>query len=402
MASNAKNVAELLNTDTTVKVADIEDGSVTTAKLAADAVTAAKLAKKGRNLVINGSMRVAQRAGFNISTTGSPEYGGPDRFHIWSYASSEEVVAAISQDTDVPSGQGFANSYKFDVSTAESAVASNEAVLIGTYLEAQNLQHLEYGTSSAKAITLSFWIKSTKTGTYCLSVTAPDGGRNYIKEYTVSASNTWEKKEITIPGDQSGTINNDNGQGLWLQWILLAGTDRHKAADSWSGTTSDIATSNQVNAVDNTSNNIYLTGVQLEVGSTATDFEFLSYGEELVLCQRYYQKYAETGGSGSNAYLRYGIGQNQTTTVSEIFINSHTIMRADPTLGTTGTFSNYALYEAGAVKACTNLTIESSGHSNNQLFVLSATVASGLTAGRAVALMNNNTSAGYLEFKAEL
>ena len=286
-----------------VVASDVADGSVTTAKLADNAVTSAKALNLGRrNLVINGAMRIAQRAGYNISTTGSPEFGGPDRFHIWTYTSNEEVVAAISQDTDVPSGNGFAHSYKLDVTTAESAVAADEALLIGTFLEAQNLQHLEYGTSSAKAITLSFWIKSTKTGTYCLSVTAPDGSRNYIKEYTVSASNTWEKKEITIPGDQSGAINNDNGQGLWLQWVLMAGTNRHKAADAWSGTTSDIATSNQVNALDNTSNNIYLTGIQLEVGSTATDFEHLSFTEDLALCQRYFcQSYTYGIYAGANS-----------------------------------------------------------------------------------------------------
>ena len=325
LASNSVTTAKIANDAVTgakipadaVVAADIADGSITTAKLADNSVTSAKSLNLGRrNLVINGGMRIAQRAGYNISTTGSPEFGGPDRFHVWSYTSSEEVVAAISQDTDVPSGQGFAHSYKLDVTTAESAVASNEALLIGTYLEAQNLQHLEYGTSSAKAITLSFWIKSTKTGTYCLSVTAPDGSRNYIKEDTVSASNTWEKKEITIPGDQSGAINNDNGQGLWLQWVLMAGTDRHKAADAWSGTTSDIATSNQVNAVDNTSNNIYLTGVQLEVGSTATDFEHLSFTEDLALCQRYfcqsynYGTYAGANTGGATALGKLANGYN--------------------------------------------------------------------------------------------
>lgn len=246
-------------------------------------------ALSNRNLVINGNMQVAQRGSFTISTTGSPEYGGPDRFHVWTYTSTEQVVADVSQDTDVPSGLGFSNSYKFDVTTAESAVASGEALLIGHYIEAQNLQHLEYGTSSAKNLTLSFHIKSTKTGTYCLSVTAPDGSRNIIKEYTVSASDTWEKKTILIPGDTSGTINNDNGQGLWLQWVLMAGTDRHKAADSWSGTTSDIATSNQVNALDSTSNNIYLAGVQLETGTEATPFEHRSFGDELMRCYRYYE-----------------------------------------------------------------------------------------------------------------
>ena len=268
-------------------------------------------ALSNRNLVINGNMQVAQRGSFTISTTGSPEYGGPARFHVWTYTSTEQVVADVSQDTDVPSGLGFSNSYKFDVTTAESAVASDEALLIGHYIEAQNLQHLEYGTSSAKNLTLSFHIKSTKTGTYCLSVTAPDGSRNIIKEYTVSASDTWEKKTILIPGDTSGAINNDNGQGLWLQWVLMAGTDRHKAADSWSGTTSDIATSNQVNALDSTSNNIYLAGVQLEVGTEATPFEHRNYADELVRCQRYYEKIAR--GASNSTIIGGGMWYNSSS-----------------------------------------------------------------------------------------
>ena len=296
-------------------------------------------ALSNRNLVINGNMQVAQRGSFTISTTGSPEYGGPDRFHVWTYASTEQVVADVSQDTDVPSGLGFSNSYKFDVTTAESAVASNEALLIGQYIEAQNLQHLEYGTSSAKSLMLSFHIKSTKTGTYCLSVTAPDGSRNIIKEYTVSASNTWEKKTIIIPGDTSGTINNDNGQGLWLQWVLIAGTDRHKAADSWSGTTSDIATSNQVNACDSTSNNIYLAGVQLEVGTEATPFEHRSFGQELALCQRYFMRFKRSSSSGALCNLSYYIASNAYGT-----IHFPTEMRSYPSMASSSGTNDFRIY----------------------------------------------------------
>ncbi len=316
---------------------DIADLGSVTARL--DTVGGSSGALSNRNLVINGNMQVAQRGSFTISTTGSPEYGGPDRFHVWTYASTEQVVADVSSDSDVPSGLGFSNSYKFDVTTAESAVASNEALLIGQYIEAQNLQHLEYGTSSAKNLTLSFHIKSTKTGTYCLSVTAPDGSRNIIKEYTVSASNTWEKKTIIIPGDTSGTINNDNGQGLWLQWVLIAGTDRHKAADSWSGTTSDIATSNQVNACDSTSNNIYLAGVQLEVGDTATDFEHRSFGDELARCQRYY---FVNDPDAVVTYMASGAYTSHATTAIHV-VNFPATMRAAPTVG------SYTLSQVGSV-----------------------------------------------------
>ena len=282
-----------------------------------------------RNLIINGAMQVDQRGSYTITTTGSPEYGGPDRFHMWSYTSTEQVVGDVTQSTDVPSGNGFGYSRKFDVTTAESAVASAEALIMAQLIEAQNLQHLEYGTSSAKDVTMSFWIKSTKTGTYCFFINQEDGSRIYVKEYTVNASDTWEKKIITIPGDASGTINNDNGRGLWVGWVLMAGTDRQGTANAWRATGADYATSNQVNAVDSASNNIYLTGVQLEVGDTATDFEHRTFGDELARCQRYYQFYGKEaskilvggGASGSgdfyNGWMVYPVEFRATPTFTK-------------------------------------------------------------------------------------
>ena len=355
-----------------------------------------------RNLIINGAMQCYQRGSYTITTSGSPEYGGPDRFHMWSYTSLEQVVGDVTQSTDVPSGQGFAYSRKFDVTTAESAVAAGELLLIGQYIESQNLQHLEYGTSSAKDVTMSFWIKTTKAGTYCFFLQQDDGDRIYVKEYTVDASDTWEKKIITIPGDASGTLNNDNGRGLWCAWVLMAGTDRHGTANAWRATGADYATSNQVNAVDSTSNNIYLTGVQLEVGDTATDFEHRTFGDELAKCHRYYQRISETGGSGSNNYLRYGIGSNLSTTLTEIHVQSMVPMRADPTLETTGTLSDYALYDSDSVVALTALVIEGGGHGTNQRFILDGQVSSGLTDGGSCQLMNNNNSTSYIAFSAEL
>tara|TARA_R100001163_G_C5038916_1_gene177490 strand:- start:111 stop:1232 length:1122 start_codon:yes stop_codon:yes gene_type:complete len=349
-----------------------------------------------KNLVINGNMQISQRGSFTISTTGSPEYGGPDRFHVWTYASTEQVVADVSSDSDVPSGLGFSNSYKFDVTTAESAVASNEALLIGQYIEAQNLQHLEYGTSSAKNLTLSFHIKSTKTGIYCLSVTAPDGSRNIIKEYTVSASNTWEKKTILIPGDTSGTINNDNGQGLWLQWVLIAGTDRHKAADSWSGTTSDIATSNQVNACDSTSNNIYLAGVQLELGDTATDFEHRLFGDELARCQRYYFQETTTPADASGilgvASGAAAVVFNQTLPVQ---------MRANPSVSLTSTNLRIGdMVAAGFTTTSGTIAIGTFSGSTSVTYTLGGF--SGLTSYRSYLSEPDATSTGLVKSDAEL
>jgi len=241
-----------------------------------------------KNLIINGAMQVEQRGAFTISTSGGPEYGGPDRFHMWSYTSTEQVTAEISKSTVGGTPTGFADTYRIDVLTAESSVAAGESLVFAQYIEAQNCQHLEYGTSDAKSVTLSFWIKTSVTGTYCFFLQNSDGDRIQVKEYTVNSADTWEKKIITIPGDASGTINNDNGRGLWCGWVLMAGTDRHGSKDAWRTTGADYATSSQVNAVGNGANNIYFTGVQLEVGTVATNFEHRSYGEELALCQRYY------------------------------------------------------------------------------------------------------------------
>jgi len=347
-----------------------------------------------RNLVINGGMQVAQRGNFTITTSGSAEYGGPDRFFMWTYTSTEQVVADISQATDVPSGQGFGYSYKVDVTTAESAVAAGEALLINQYIEAQNVQQLEYGTSSAKDVTVSFWIKSTKTGTYCFSLNQPDANRVYVKEYTVDASDTWEKKIITIPGDASGTINNDNGRGLWLQWVLMAGSDRQGTANNWRGDPFDLATSNQVNAVDNASNNIYLTGVQLEVGDTATDFEHRSYGDELARCQRYF--YSVTAGA-DNTSVAVGAYYTATAVYATVFFP--VTMRNNPSLISSNTSGHFHIFRNGNVDAFAGWSgLQNTGLSQSTIYVGSGPNS---TTGSACWVETNDTAA-ITQFNAEL
>jgi len=369
--------------------------------------SATRLDTVGSNLIINGAMTVAQRS-VSAVAAGNPNYPSVDRYKAWE---GTDGAYTVEQSTDAPTG--FTKSLKAQVTTADTSLAAGQYAQILQNIEAQDCQHLDYGLSTAKTLTLSFWVKSSKTGTYCITAYKEDSTGSastllFPKEYTISSANTWEHKTITIEPDSqikaaTGAIDDDSGVGIAIYWNLAQGSTYTGGTDgTWSANTNHFATTNQVNWMDNTSNNFYLTGVQLEVGPQSTDFEHRSFGDQLIKCQRYYQKYAETGGSGSNAYLRYGIGQNQTTTVSEIFINSQTIMRADPTLIYTGTPANYSLYARGAVIACTGVAIEISGHSNNQLFVLTATVASGLVAGEAVAFMNNNSSTAFLDFNAEL
>ena len=244
-----------------------------------------------RNLFINGDMSIAQRVTSKSSVNATGFYTC-DR---WGYKTNGSgLVVTMSQDTDVPTGEGFTTSLKFDVTTADTSTASAERVHFGQTIEAQNLQHLAYATSSAKKVTLSFWVKSTITGTYAVAIYKGDQTARLVNAtYTVSSADTWEHKTITFPGDTGGGgIDNDNGSGLQFDWFLIAGTDSTSggaqttwanfAAASWAG-------GHNVNFGSSTDNNYYITGVQLEVGDQATDFEHLPHDIQLQRCQRYFQ-----------------------------------------------------------------------------------------------------------------
>ena len=181
---------------------------------------------------------------------------------------------------------------KIDCTTADASVAAGDWVSLQQEVEGLNWAQLNYGRSDAKTITVSFWVKSTKTGTYSFSIRNSAADRYYIAEYTVSSSNTWEKKTITIAGDTSGTWLTTNGIGARLGWSLIIGSTDSATAGSWNAG-NKFGSTNQVNFFDNTSNDFYITGVQLEIGSAATDFEHRTYGDELTKCQRYYFKFLE-------------------------------------------------------------------------------------------------------------
>jgi len=250
-------------------------------------------ALSNRNVVINGGMQVWQRA--TAATTADSTYNTVDRFR------SYKNVGAYTteQSDDHPTGTGF--SLKAQCTTADTSVAAGEYAFINHEIEAQNLQHFQYGTSSAKNVTLSFWVKSSKTGIYTVGVYKHANGATgymYRKEYTINAANTWEKKEFTISPtagsttfmtSSGGTIANNNGNGFGVSFNLAMGSNFHGANDTWE-TGAKYATSNQVNWVDSTSNNFYLAQVQMEVGSEATPFEHRTYLDTLLKCCRYYVK----------------------------------------------------------------------------------------------------------------
>ena len=269
---------------------------ITTPAIADDAVTNAKVSYNNnqfRNIIINGDMSIAQR-GTSVSGITNSSYNTVDRMRI---GATSAGTWTQSQETDVPTGQGFAKSLKMDCTTANGSLSSNSVLYFQQKIEGQNLQYLKKGTSSAESLTLSFWVKATKTGTNIVELRDMDNSRSISKSYSISSTNTWEKKTLTFAGDTTGTLNNDNGESFRLLFCLAAGTDFTSGTlnTSWGSRVNANTTVGQVNHADSTSNEWYITGVQLEAGTTASDFEFLPYDVNLRRCQRYYYKLSTSG-----------------------------------------------------------------------------------------------------------
>ena len=240
-----------------------------------------------RNLIINGAMQVAQRGTSVASITGAG-YTTVDRFGL---NVGTMGTWTMSQENDAPTGSGFRKSAKVLCTTADASPAAGDYNFLYSSLEGQNLQHIKKGTSAAEQLTLSFWVKANVTGTYVVEFFDVDNTRSTSQSYTVNASATWEKKTITIPADTTGALDNDNGNSFQLNWWLGAGTDRTSGSlqTTWgSRTTANIAPG-QTNLASAINNYWQVTGVQLEVGNTATPFEFKPFDKELEECRRYYE-----------------------------------------------------------------------------------------------------------------
>jgi len=286
------------------------------------ALIGSQSAQGNRNLIINGSFQCSQRG---TSTTG----GGflVDRFEL-NINNTDNIAITQSQDSSGPSG--FANSWKILATTAESAVAADERVRFRQNIEGQNLQQFAFGTSAAKSMTLSFYVKSNKTGTYAVNLEQDDASRVIGSTYTISSADTWEFKTITVGGDTSGTINDDNGAGLVVSWYLLAGSN-YTATDNTSyGASADgkQAYGHSTTWGQGTNDNFFITGVQLEVGEQATPFEHRSFADELARCQRYY---FEINWDANERPL----GAYYNSSRSVCTQSFHVQMRTDPTVTST-------------------------------------------------------------------
>ena len=347
-----------------------------------------------RNLIINGAMQVAQRGTSSTSSATSVKYQ-VDRFFVFADA-TDQASFTHAQVSDAPTG--FSKSFKLSVGTAETTLDANEALQFVQRIEAQNLQQLDNGLSTAKSVTLSFYVKSYQTGTFNVNLYKSDNTVRHISAtYTVNQSATWEKKTITFAGDTSGGgIDDDNGNGLDIYWHLAAGSNFTSAdSTSWGNySAAGFAYGQAVNLMSSTDNYWQITGVQLEVGSVATDFEHRSFAQELILCQRYCQKL----GAGNGTYDCMATGNGVYNTKAYIPYRLMTSMRSTPSFTLLGSASDFYYTRDGGEYAVSNITLDQAGL--NMVAVL-ATVSTGISNDEGIRLYNINNTGGLL-FTAEL
>jgi len=354
-----------------------------------------------RNIIINGDMRIAQR-GTSATGVTSSDYYTIDR---WKNTQSNDATLTISQVTDAPANTGLVHSYKVDVTTADTSIAATQYQHIQHTPEALNCQHLMYGTVNAKTITLSFYVKSNKTGTYGFCLSKVDTTRyDYVAEYTINAANTWERKIITIVPDSNikasgGAIANDNGIGFRMKWILASGTDRQGTANTWHSANPKDTTSNQVNFLDNTANEFFLTGCQLEVGTEATEFEHTNFSEELRKCQRYFYLIDATASAGDeNSPI---VRESATQAALTYFLPTN--MRSTPSVegSNYGRIVGYTTsFGAAATATVTNMTVRTNIN-DGQKIDLNLTHGS-FAGGRVFSHHDRNAQAGVMGLDAEL
>ena len=396
----------------TLKVDAIRHNSATSDAIttAADGTCTAKLTSvageqlSSRRININGGFQVFQRSTSAASVGASGEgYFAPDRYR---QAGTGNMRYTASQSTDVPAGYGFSNSLKYDCTTASGTVSAGHFVAIEHRLEGHDVQVFCKGTAQAKQYTISFHVKSPKTGIHIVELYDNDNDRHVSKSYTISSANTWQKITLTFPGDTTGAFGNDNGASLRIFFWLMAGTSYTGSTlpSAWTGFSSTARATGQVNVFDSTSNDFYITGIQLEVGDTATSFEHRSFGEELRRCQRYYIQYGGANGSLGRFPM---MGECPTTTVAQYVLQFPVVMRGggNVTLTTTGTVTDYLIYTANASRTATAIAIADTlkyGYGDVFGIRLNLSRSNGdLVAGRGVQGYSSS-STGFLGFSREL
>ena len=345
-----------------------------------------------RNVIKNSAMQIAQR-GYSFSNVTSSAYH-LDQFYL--YLQNTSAAFAVSQNTDSP--DGFGQSLKIDVSTADTSIASNEEIRLIHKLEGFDVQRFMKGSSAAKRFTLSFYVKATKTGVYCVKLYDRDNNRDVSGSYTVSDTN-WNRYTIDFPADTTGAFDNDNASSLEITWWLVAGSAVQGGTlnTAWRTNADASSATGQVNFTDSTSNDWLLTGVQLEAtdNGKATDFEYIPYSQDLALCQRYYQVLVE--GSSKSICLALSFTGNNGFG----FIDLKTEMRAAPTLDVVTGTAYWRAFRNGGTGDFNDVIMEN--NSNKIVGLKFQGVTSGTSlASQEVGFMRSNNSAAFLAASSEL
>jgi len=358
-----------------------------------------------KNIFINGDMRIAQRA-TSATTITNFSYQTIDRLGGMQNTDGTATLEqhSMSDADEATTGQKFAALFK--CTGTDSSIGAAQYAGVYQHIEAQNLQHLNYGTSAAKDLTLSFWVRSNTTGTYSIGMSKADNTVYYIAlTYTIDSADTWEKKVIHISptaGSTSvitganGVINNDNGTGFNMFIYTALGSNYHTTSPNTWTSSAVYGTSDQPNLMSSTSNNWYITGLQLEVGDTASDFEHLPHDISLQRCMRYCNVMNGVGG-GNYGTLAPGY---VTASTQGYFTVVHPVPMREAPSETTSADSDFVLADgSGSSIATTGIAVNQGGLDRTLLL---ATVSSGLTAGRGTAMLFNNKTTATLTLDAEI
>jgi hypothetical protein len=340
-----------------------------------------------KNRIINGDMVIDQRNnGASITPT-----NGQFSVDRWACFLSQSSKYTVQQDAGAVTPPAGFNDYLGVTSSSAYTVGSAEWFGIAQRIEGFNIADLAWGTANARTVTLSFWVRSSLTGTFGGSLNNNGFNYNYPFSYTISAANTWEYKTVTIPGPTAGTWLSTNGLGVQVHFGLGLGSTFSATAGSWVATSNILSATGATSVVGTNGATFFITGVQLERNTTATPFEWIPYGLELALCQRYYAK-LQNDGTGSNAI---SVGFQMSTTFSAFAINFPVTMRAEPTV----TISN--LIASDNVNFTAAFTLGSIDMGYNTGYLNGSFSANGTQFRPSILSIANNTS-GFLALSSEL
>lgn len=333
-----------------------------------------------RNRIINGAMVINQRANTPLSVTSGTANYSVDRF----YAQCTSGSFTVTQSTSAP--VGFTNSILVNVTSAVASPAATDVFTIAQVIEGYNIADLQEGTANAKSFTVSFWVKSNLTGTFCVGLRNSAGDAGYAATYTISVANTWQYVTLTIPGTALGTWVTNNTAGLYVIFDMGSGSNRNITANTWV-VSSGFNTSTQTNVMASTSNNFSVTGVQLEVGAQATSFDYRPYGTELMLCQRYLP--AWTSATSGDIFAGGGVASATYAYYTFSYLVSPRVIPTGLVVSSLSTFTVNPYLTGGGVPS--SIVFSNGGTRSARIYAIS----SGMTQGGYVELNGSSGSQIY-------